>query len=232
MFGLYKGKVITFEGILGCGKTTQLEKTEKYLLEKGLKVRKFEEASERVRDWFRQIPERNDFIDSHIFTADSLIINEQIKKTSEDTIVLCERSFLSSFIYQNDLGVGKIADWHRLEMFPDLIDIVWTSEYFRFPNTVIILDVDVDEALRRVKNDKLHKVEKFDTVDNLNIARERYKRLFKEKDKFLFDIYFVKQLSPQDTWIVVRDIINNTLEKPFNEEKIAGYLKRLKKYTQ
>lgn len=213
-----KQRYIVFEGILCCGKTTQLFKTGEYLKTLGCKIACFEEAGELIRPVFRQLKFRDDWVDGHLFAADTLYQNELIKRQDLDTIILEERSFLSTFVYQKNLGKGIILNWHNMNnYFDDLTERI-VSETFRMPEAAIILDVEIEEAFTRAKKSS-HKIEKWDTPENLFQARKRYKDLVAH-NSFTFPICFIEMADIETTWTKkVKPIIDSLLNTPLKPVK-------------
>ena len=106
----YPGKYFVIEGGDGCGKTTQAEKLEEYLVEKGYDVLRVREPggnkfSERVREILRD-PSLNRFLDpltEFLFFsgARSALYKTEVRPALEQgKIVVSDRNDLSSTIYQ------------------------------------------------------------------------------------------------------------------------------------
>ena len=219
----------SFEGGLCSGKTTMLKKTKEYLESKNLKVATFENADEDCRKMFRKREKTNDWIDGHLFCADTLDINERIKDLELDIYVLEERSFLSTLIYQKTLPVGIIYNWHRIDLnsYYDSFNFIATSEYFLFPDVVFVLDVSPAESYKRAKNDpNEHKIEKWDSEKDLENIRIRYKDLF-NANPFLFDLHFIDEMPLENTWNRIKEFIDFYITKNYAKSKVVSDLKRL-----
>lgn len=204
---------VVFEGILCSGKTTQLQMTRHYLIGKELNVACFEEAGEKTRVLFRQLSIPDDWVEGHLFVADTLIQNRLIQEVKPNTVILAERSFLSTLVYQASLGDGRIYEWHNIHIDFDRISVqpILMSESFRMPDAIIILDVSAKTALERARNSPVpHTIEKWENdPEKLEQARQRYLDLAVEKrDEFMFPIHIIKQQSIENTWNEVREIIN------------------------
>jgi len=233
-----------FESILCGGKTTMILRAKEYLESEDLSVACFENAKEDVREFFRRVEGTDDYIDTLYFTADTLTINKQIKdtvKVDEKTgkvtplynIILEERSFLSTLAYQqsevvdiDSVGIGKIIDLHKINLEDWYQDahFVYTSLYFKFPDVVFVLDVSVEEAFRRAKEDINHKIEKFDSPERLKRARQFYRSLANDKH-YLFYIFLIEEKSLNDTWSEVKSIMDKMLLEGHNNTKIAQALR-------
>ena len=106
----YPGKYFVIEGGDGCGKSTQVERLEKYLTEKGYDVLSIREPggnefSERVREILRD-PSLNRFLDpltEFLFFsgARSALYKTEVQPAlQQGKIVLSDRNDLSSTVYQ------------------------------------------------------------------------------------------------------------------------------------
>ena len=117
-----KGLFITFEGIDGCGKSTQFNMLKEYLEQKGVDYIVVREPGgtvigEKIREIL--LNKKNDNMVSRaellLFeAARAQIVEEKIKPALEaGTTVLCDRFFDSSTAYQGyarNLGVDKVRE--------------------------------------------------------------------------------------------------------------------------
>jgi len=144
------GLFITFEGIDGCGKTTQLRLAEQYLRKVGLQTRKLREPgsaplSEKVR---RILLDKNLRVDPYpelllYLAARGQLVNETIApELQKGTIVLCDRFHDSTIAYQ---GYGRRLDLNFIEQLRrKLVGKV-------APARTYIFDVDLPTSLSRRK---------------------------------------------------------------------------------
>jgi dTMP kinase len=173
---------IVFEGLDGCGKTTQLELL-KYNLEKdGYKnVKTFREpGSTELSEIIRDILLNLDLTDTQrmflFLTARNSLVKEEIEPAVKNNdIVLCDRYTPSTLAYQ---GYGKnvtdIGVIHRLNNL--------ACENIH-PDLTIFLDVPVEECMRRQKNhDKME-----------NSVMHVYEKIYNG----------YKQLSKNNNWVVI-----------------------------
>lgn len=174
---------IVFEGLDGCGKTTQVELL-KYNLEKnGYKnVKTFREPgstelSEKIRDILLNF-DLTDIQRMFLFlTARNSVVEKEIKPAIENNdIVLCDRYAPSTLAYQ---GYGKnvtdIGVIHRLNNL--------ACENIH-PDMTIFLDVPVEECKNRQEmNDKMEKTSApiYEKIYN------GYKQLSKNNNWFVVD---------------------------------------------
>ncbi len=142
------GLFVTFEGIDGCGKTTQLERAYDHLTSLGCTVTKLREpgstpVSEKIRDIL--LSKNSSLADTTELllyeAARSEITNREIRPLLEaGQIVLCDRFYDSTTAYQGygrQLDIAMIKQLHKVavgEICPDL---------------TVVFDVDLDTAFSR-----------------------------------------------------------------------------------
>ncbi len=143
-----KGKLITFEGIEGCGKTTQIKLLSDYLSKEGHDVSKYHEpGSTRVGAEIRRILLHPDHIElcpnSELllyYAARTQLISEKlIPDLDAGKLVLCDRYDDSSMAYQH---YGRGLDLKLLNLLKGTFVKVE-------PDLTILLDVPVDMGLER-----------------------------------------------------------------------------------
>jgi len=179
------GYFITFEGIDGCGKSTQLKKTEKYLVRRGDTILVLREPgstvlSERIRaillDKKLTI---GDFPELMLYLAARAELVKQVIEPAikKGKIVLCDRFYDSTTAYQ---GYGRGLDIITINKLNRLAvgDMV--------PNLTFLIDVSYNVSLKRRKleNKKADRLESessrfFGKVRNgfLEIARRNKSRV-------------------------------------------------------
>lgn len=148
-----KGLFITFEGADGCGKTTQIELLNKYLIEKNYKtITTLEPGGSDIGKNLRQILLHHDgFVSKKaelfMYLADRAQHVESVikKNVEEGKIVLCDRHIDSTVAYQ---GYARCGDIEQIE----LLNNIATSNYK--PNITFVLDVDSLVAQTRVGDEK------------------------------------------------------------------------------
>ena len=123
---MMKGIFITFEGIEGSGKSTQLSMLNKWLLRSGSKDDVFSPRTELM-----------------LFEASRAQHMEEIilPALNNGKIVLCDRFFDSTTVYQ---GVARAIDTDIVHILNDF------SSFEKKPDLTIILDIDVDESMNRL----------------------------------------------------------------------------------
>ena len=148
-------KLITFEGIEGVGKSTQINNILSWLKENGNSVKLLREPGstnfgEKIRELLLS---KDSKIDSHtelllMFAARAEMINQHLINASED-FILCDRYYHASIAYQ---GYGRKLS---LKLIDRLIDDLNCP----IPNLTIIYDLDVNEGFKRKSDDVIDRIE-------------------------------------------------------------------------
>jgi len=154
------GKFITFEGIEGCGKSTQIELLQKYLQEKGQRVLLTREpGGSPIGDEIRSTllntkhKEMLPLTELLLYAAGRCqhigqIIQPALK---EGQIVLCDRYADSTTAYQ---GAARKIDIDTLQKMHQLA----TNNLQ--PDITFLLDLPVEEGIKRIQSRTLDRFEK------------------------------------------------------------------------
>lgn len=165
---------ICLEGIDGSGKSTQILLLEEWLKEYGCSVKRiFEPTDSPVGKLIRKMLKDPEATGENfqktlalLFAADRMILMDEIKAAEESgKVVISDRSFFSSIVYQND------PEW--------LYEI---NKHVKRPDAVILLDVDVETALTRCDGK-----DSFENKSFLENIREKYLHLAEENDFFVIN---------------------------------------------
>ena len=148
-----RGMFITFEGIDGCGKSTQLENLKKYLEEKNYEViSTLEPGGSKLGQQLRQILLHydgfvSDVAELFLYLADrSQHVEEIVQKNVEKgVIVLCDRHIDSTVAYQ---GYGRTQDIEKIEFLNNI------ATKNKKPDLTFLFDVDVEIGQKRVGKEK------------------------------------------------------------------------------
>lgn len=171
---MMKGKLITFEGIDGSGKTTVAK-----ILHSKIENSIF--TTEPTDSWIgksvkKALEERRDAITiAFLFLADRNEHIKEIKKwLNEGKIVICDRFIDSTFAYQKEhIKMENIEEW-----------LSWLHKPFIIkPNITFLLVIKPKKAIERIKDRKLivYEDEKF-----LEKVQENYLEIAKkEKDRIV-----------------------------------------------
>ncbi len=147
-----KGKFITFEGIEGCGKTTQIKLLDEYLRGKGLEtVLTREPGGTEIGDKIRSI--LLDPANKKMYAVTELLLygasraqhlEEQIRPAIESNkIVLCDRYSDSTTAYQG--AARRLSN----KFIKDLDGLATGGLK---PDLTIIVDISPEEGLKRARN--------------------------------------------------------------------------------
>lgn len=163
---------LVFEGIDGCGKTTQIKLVKKWLKSRGLKVFLTDEPWKKgLRDLIKKklIGRKSKWnypvVDALLFAADRIIhINEEIiPALRKYDVVICDRYYHSSLAYQSAQG----------------LDLRWIKEINKFalkPDLTIIFDVPAKVAIRRIMKTRNSR-DKYEVPKFLEKTRKQYLKL-------------------------------------------------------
>ena len=147
------GKFVTFEGIDGSGKTTQIDLLETALKQRGISTSILREPggtrlSEKIRDILldRKNMHLSASAESLLFVAArAQLVEEKIKPALErDKFVICDRFADSTVAYQ---GYGRGMNVEYLEELNK-----FATDNMQ-PDITIILDVDPEKAVLRMRHD-------------------------------------------------------------------------------
>ena len=148
-----KGMFITFEGVDGCGKSTQMDLLAKYLKENGYDVVLTREPGakglgEKVREILLNFDgEVSERCESFLFLADRAQNIDIIVKPAVNAgkIVLCDRHIDSTIAYQ---GYGRGLDIERIDMLNNI------ATGGKKPDLTFVFDIDTETSMERVGKNK------------------------------------------------------------------------------
>jgi dTMP kinase len=186
-----RGAFITFEGSEGCGKSTQVQRLAARLDQAGVRTLVTREPGgtpigEKIRDLLQFAPESfamTPEAELLLFEASrSQLVREAIQPAlSEGTVVICDRFFDSTTVYQ---GVAR-------KLPPEIVETlnafaVGTAR----PDVTFILEVDVETArarmLRRVRPVAVHDRMEQEPVEFYERVCDGYRELAKrEPERFI-----------------------------------------------
>ncbi|MEM3971130.1 MAG: dTMP kinase [Saccharolobus sp.] len=156
-------RLIAIEGIDGSGKTT-LALSLKQFLEEKRKVRTLvtrEPFTEEIINLIEKLGWNDPLVLSLLFAADRAIHVRWFSNMKDRDFIILDRYYYSSIAYQGALGLDE--EW-----------IEKINSYFPKPDLTILLDLPVEIALYRLKNDKFNFKEK---IESLKKVREKYLQL-------------------------------------------------------
>jgi dTMP kinase len=172
-----KNLFIVFDGIDGCGKSTQLSMLHDYLFKKDKRVRILTTREPTAGKYGMQIRKmlaehKNPYSDSekllNLYVKDredhlENAVKPFLKKDGENiSIVLCDRYYYSTIVYQQAQGI-------------ELDKVIELSKGFLKPDLAIILDLHPETALHRISKERA--IEKFEKLDFMKKLREGFSKL-------------------------------------------------------
>ena len=171
-------KLITFEGIEGVGKSTQINLVLDWLKTKGFSTKLLREPGstifgEKIRELLLS---KDSDISAHtelllMFAARSEMIKEHLIDSRED-FILCDRYYHASIAYQ---GYGR-----KLSL--DLINVLINGVNCPTPDLTIIYDLDVKAGFKRKTNDVIDRIES-SGINFFEDVRKGYQQLAKERSE-------------------------------------------------
>ena len=169
-------KLITFEGIEGVGKSTQINLILEWLISKGYSTKLLREPGstdfgEKIRELLLS---KESNISAHtelllMFAARSEMINKHLIGSTND-FILCDRYYHASIAYQ---GYGR-----KLPL--ELIDQLIKGINCPIPDLTIIYDLDVKTGFKRKSNDVIDRIES-SGINFFENVRNGYKEIAKNR---------------------------------------------------
>jgi len=201
---------VTFEGIEGSGKTTQVELLCKYLQEKGYQViRTREPGGTALGEALRKVLLQKDL---HVLPLSELLIFMAVRSQhmeevitpalARGAVVVCDRFVDATYAYQ---GYGRGVDLGIIATLNRLVTKGVT------PNLTILLDCEVDVGLARklVHNPRLDRFEQEEAAFHEQVKRG-YLKLVEEDEKRFYVINGKRDI--EATHIAIRDRVERLLE--------------------
>ena len=197
-----KNPFIAFEGIDGCGKSTQVKLLAEKLTGSGHKVYSTFEPTDgpigsMIRSIFNHKMESDHRIIAGLFVADRLdhLLNRTngiLKKLEEGFTVITDRYYFSSYAYH---GAHMPLGW--------VIDANALSAGLLRPDLNIYIDITPEISMKRLNKGRAS-MELFETLENLTLVREKYfevmEKLKSEEKIFITDGNRSPELVAADIW--------------------------------
>ena len=170
-------KIISFEGIEGVGKSTQIELLKKFLEKNYKSVEVFREpgstlSGEKIRDILLddqyELSSKTELL--LMFSARSELVNKKINNSTADYLLL-DRFFDASLAYQ---GYGRNLS---IELINKLVDFIDCPS----PDLSFLIDISVEEGFARKINDKIDRIESSGN-DFFNKVRNGYIEIAKNNE--------------------------------------------------
>lgn len=165
---------ICLEGIDGSGKSTQITLLEKWLNDIGQEVLQVREPTQSdVGVLLRKMLASSLATEENVqrtlallFAADRTVLMKEIEEAkSAGKVVISDRCFYSSMVYQNDV------EW-----------ISQINKYAKRPDITILLDLETETALKRCEGN-----DHFENIDFLKNVRDKYLELAEKEDFYVIN---------------------------------------------
>ncbi|MBB5252954.1 dTMP kinase [Sulfurisphaera ohwakuensis] len=165
-------RIISFEGIDGAGKTTLAKNVYGVLKKKGYNVILTQEPFTReITELIKKSGWNDPVLLTLLFSADRAFHIKWIMEQKPE-IVLMDRYFHSTIAYQSVLG----------------LDEKWIEEVnskFPKPDIVFLLDIEVNEAIKRIRKDDQFNFE--EKINTLEAVRKKYLELARKYNFIVLD---------------------------------------------
>ncbi len=196
------GKLITFCGLDGCGKSTMLYKLWNYLHSKGYDI----SLTKQPTDFVRKSAIFRTYMDSPVHdhydyrSLSLLAASDRVQHTNrviipdleDGKIVLSDRYFYSCLANLRARGYES-DEW-----------IYEVATFLAKPDLAIFLDVSVDTAVERVRKRSDEK-ERYIDMDLQYKLREQYQIIAKENQCLLIS----SEMSEEETWTAIQNAVDN-----------------------
>lgn len=208
MTTVYKGRLITFEGSEGSGKSTQIEMIAHYLRKKKKPVLCLREPggviiSEKIRALLLDVQNTamSDRCETLLYMAARAQLVDEIivPALKKGTIVLCDRFLDSTVVYQ---GYGNGVDIPFIKKIGDFV-----TRGIK-PDLTFFFDIDVRAGLARINRAK-DRIERR-SLNYHNKVREGYRQLARQSRGRIKTI--VVNQSREEIHQVVRQYVDRLLE--------------------
>ena len=196
-------KIISFEGIEGVGKSTQITLLKEFLESKNLTVETYREpgstkAGEKIRnillDNNNELTNKSEML--LMFASRAELVSKVIKNSQSDYLLL-DRFYDASVAYQ---GYGRKISISLIDSLISFIDCP-------IPDLSILLDIPVEEGFKRKENDIKDRIES-SSLEFFQSVRDGYLNIANENnDRFIV----INALN--DIESVHKEIIKNPLLK-------------------
>ncbi|AFG35083.1 dTMP kinase [Fervidobacterium pennivorans subsp. shakshaketiis] len=172
---------VSFEGIDGCGKSTQIEMFTKYLQSKGIEFVKVREPGgtklgEKIRQLLisEEMTSRSELL---LFLASRAQLVEEVIKPAleEGKIVVADRFAHSSVAYQ---GCGRNLGIDVVKMLND-----FATDHV-YPDLVFYIDIPAEVAISRINKEQRDRIEQ-EGLEFFEKVRNCYLELCKNEKNFV-----------------------------------------------
>jgi dTMP kinase len=204
-----KNLFIVFDGIDGCGKSTQLLNLHQYLFKKDKRIRilstrepTYGKYGEKIREMLKThsdpYSDSGNLLELYVKDREDHLENTikpfLKKKDTNISIVLCDRYYYSTIAYQSAQGI-------------DINNLIDMNKKFLKPDLAIILDLEPETALKRISKDR--EIEKFEKLEFMKKLRENFLEMKKLIDDNL--VYVDASGNENETFAQIRKEIDKLI---------------------
>jgi dTMP kinase len=202
-----RGKFIVFEGLDGSGKTTQLFKLKRKLVDYQILCKDEREPSDGIIGLMtrgavkKKITMQPESL-ALLFAADRYehVVNDIIPELEQGVHVLCDRFVFSSLAYQSIvLPMEKILEYNSI--------VIETL----MPDLTIFIDTPPDICAKRIKEARIH-LELFEDIAKTSAIKDNFYKSF----EILEDRTKVKKIDGNKNESVVFDKVWDAVRPVFN----------------
>ncbi|MFH1256058.1 MAG: dTMP kinase [Candidatus Diapherotrites archaeon] len=172
------GFFLVFDGLDGCGKSTQLKLAKKFLIEQGFSAKQILLTKEPTNGVFgrkaKALQRKDSDPKSNALKCLEFYVKDRcehlrkkiIPALRSGKIVLCDRFKYSTLAYQSVQGIPskKIISMHKGTRSPDL---------------VLIFDLPASVALKRITSSRKSRLQKFEQKKFLEKVRKKFREMKK-----------------------------------------------------
>jgi dTMP kinase len=205
----HPGRFLVLEGIDGSGKSTQMQRIHKRLIEKGiLAVSTFEPTDGPVGSLIRKMlsgsVETDQLTIASLFAADRTdhLLNRAngVKAmVDQGQVVLCDRYYFSSYAYHAQY---MDMDW--------VIQANALNAKILRPTATLFIDVDPDICLERIRANR-DSLDMYEKIDILKRVRDNYflafERLKDQEKVIIVDGNDLPDRVEKNIWKIVQDLL-------------------------
>ena len=172
----YPGKLITFCGLDGCGKTTLISMLDEYFQNKGVTAVLTKQPTDHIRnsEMFRAYMDKEDHSGYDYRALSLAAAADRIQHTTQFIVPLLEKG---EVVISDRYFYSCLAN-HRARGYDDPW-IYQVSEYIQKPDYAFFIDIDVKTAMERVR-ERLSEKHKYIDVDLQHRLREQYLKIAKD----------------------------------------------------
>ena len=193
--------LISFEGIEGAGKSTQINLLQDYYLKKNKEVLLLREhGSTEIGESIREIllSTKNVISDNTelllMFAARAQLLDQIIKKNI-DKVILIDRYFHASIAYQ---GYGRGLDISKINQLIQITECIK-------PDYTFLLDISPEDGFRRKSGDKMDRIESAG-IEFFNKVRNGYLELAQNNN-------YMHVISSTQTELNIHEEIVNIIQR-------------------